>query len=115
MSNLEPTIENITYINEVKAKNSDLVDLGLEPTITLRANQLMSQGKSFKEAVDTAVKEMRGKVDKLKSNVSPTPPPSGALGEGGGNKPLKVPKPEPEETEEQEIARLREEQRKKGL
>ena len=42
LANLNPIIEQNTYIAEVRNKNKDLLEVGLEPAITLRANQLIS-------------------------------------------------------------------------
>lgn len=118
LSNLQPIIEQNTYIAKVKSENKDLIDLGLELSISKRAYDLMQTGKTFSEAVDTAVKEARGKVDKLKSNappVPPTPPPAGAVGESGSNRQPEVTPPPKEETPEDEIKREKERRRKQGL
>jgi len=117
LQNLSPIIEQNTYINEVKTKNNDLIELGLEPSISSRANQLMQSGKTFKEAVDTAITEARTKVDKLKSNVSVpiTPAPKEAVVESGANKQPEPPKPPVEETDEDEIRKEQERRRKMGL
>jgi len=118
LRNLEPLISQNTYINEVKEKNKDLIDLGLEPAITIRASQLIQSGKSFKDAVDAAVSESRIKMDKLKSNtptVPPTPPPPGAVGEGGANRQPEPTPPPKEETPEDEIRAAQERRRKMGL
>jgi len=119
LSNLSPIIEQQTYVNKVKSENQDLIDLGLEAGITLRAGQLIQSGKTFKEAVDNAVLEARKKVDKLKSNappVPPTPPPAGAVGEGEGSLGPPPPPPPPKEpTEADEVKAERERRRKQGL
>lgn len=117
LQNLEPIINQNAYVSKVKEDNKDLMELGLEPSISLRATKLMQSGKSFKEAVDTAVSEAREKVDKLKSNTpkEPTPPPPGAVGEKGANvTPTPTPPPK-EETEQDEIAAAKERRRKLGL
>lgn len=117
LANLSPIIEQNTLIAKVKSENQDLIDLGLEPAITIRANQLITSGKSFKDAIDTAVKESREKMDKIKSNAPlvPTPPPAGATGERGNNK-QPEPTPEPKETTPlDEINAERERKRKSGL
>ena len=93
------------------------MDLGLEPAIGIRANQLLQSGKPFKDAIDTAVKEAREKVDKLKSNTPAAPllPPAGAVGEQGANNlpaPITPPK---EETPEEEIAAEKARKRKLDL
>lgn len=117
LQNLEPIISQNAYVNKVKEDNKDLMELGLEPSISLRATKLMQAGKAFKEAVDTAVSEAREKVNKLKSNTPqvPTPPPPGAVGEKGANvTPAPTPPPK-EETDQDEIAAARERRRKSGL
>lgn len=115
LRNLEPIITQTTYINEVKKANADLIDLGLEPGITLKANQLMQAGKTFKEAVDTAISEARSKVDKLKSVSVPTPPPASAVVESGANKQPEPPKAPVEESDLDEIKKEQERKRKLGL
>jgi len=118
LRNIEPIITQQTFVNEVKAKNQDLIDLGLEPSITLRTNQLMQSGKPFKDAVDVAVAEARAKVEKLKSSnapAQPTPPPAGAVGERGNNAPPAPKPPEVETTMDDEIRAARERRRKSGL
>jgi len=114
LRNLEPLISRQTYVNEVKAKNKDLIELGLEPAISLRTQQLIQTGKGFKEAVDAAVQEARQKVEKLKSNVS-APPPKGAVGEGGSNREPAPPPSVKEKTPEDEIREERERRAKMGL
>lgn len=115
LQNLGPIIEQQTYINEIKTKNADLVDLGLEPTITLRAQQLMNTGKSFRDAVNVAVTEARSKVDKLKSNAPPQPTPPAAVVESGGNA-APAPTPPPKvETQEDEMASRAAKRAKMGL
>lgn len=118
LQNIEPIINQQSYINEVKKNNADLIELGLEISISHRAQQLLQTGKSFKDAVDAAVSEARAKVDKLKSNTPPappTPPPPGGVGEkGSNNEPPPTPPPR-EETPEDEIAAERARKRKMGL
>lgn len=118
LGNLQPIIEQNAYVAKIKQENADLIDLGLEQGISFRASQLMQSGKSFKEAVDSAVKESRDKVKKLTSNSQPTPPPTpppSSIGEIGSNRqPPKV-EPRPEPTEQDEINAERERRRKSGL
>lgn len=115
LQNLEPIISQQTYINEVKKSNKDLIDIGLEPAITLRAQELMSAGKPFKEAVDTAVKEARVKLERIKGSAPPSPPPSGAVGERGANQ-EPTPPPSPKEpTPDDEIRAEKERRRLMGL
>ena len=103
--NLQPAIENISYANEIKAKNADLIELGFEPVISSKVNEYLQTGKfkTFKEAVDHAVKETREKVDKIKSNAPPTPPPKSAMTEDGANKLPETPPPPRQMTQEEEI------------
>jgi hypothetical protein len=117
LQNISPIIEQQAHVSKIKAENQDLIELGLEPSISLRTNQLMQSGKSFKDAADAAVAEARVKVNKLKSNTPqpPTPPPSGSVGEGGANR---QPEPTPApvvETDADEIRKAQEMRRKKGL
>ncbi len=116
LGNLSPIIEQNTLIAKAKEDNQDLIELGLEPAITIRANQLIQSGKSFKEALDISVKETRAKVDKLKSNTPPATPPAGAQAETGANAaPLPPPTPPREKTVQEEIAERNEKRRKQGL
>ncbi len=115
LDNLGPVIEQQTYVAKVKAENADLIELGLEPSIGIRAQQLMQSGKSFKESVDTAVKEAKEKVNKLKSNAPPVPPPPAAVGEQGSNRQPTPPPPPAEITEADEIKAEQERRRKSGL
>jgi len=86
-------IERTGFINKMKDDNKDMIEFGLEPIISLRADQLIRSGKSFKEAVATAVKEQREKFDKIKTPVSPVSPevPSSVRGESGSNPPVEAP------------------------
>lgn len=111
LANLQPIVEQQTYVSKIKAENQDLIDLGLEPAITLRAQNLMKTGKSFKAAVDIAVKEAREKIDKLKK---PSDVPPGAKGEKAANKVSSAPPPK-ELTPEDEIRLEKERRRKLGL
>lgn len=95
-------IEQQAFVTSVRKENQDLIDLGLEPGMELRARQLLSQGKDFKEAVSTAVKEAREKVNKLKQPATPPPPPAGAMGEDGRPGVPPTPPPKQEETLEDE-------------
>lgn len=109
-------IERTSFISKMKQDNSDLMDLGFEPVISFRADQLIRSGKSFKEAVATAVKEQREKINKIKAPVTKSEEPvsSSVRGEGGANPPVEA-KPKAEETlgdEGEERKRLR---AKRGL
>lgn len=115
LKNIEPLVSQQLYVNEVKAKNADLMELGLEPGITLRASQLMQSGKSFKDAVDIAVSEARSKVEKLTNKSVATPPPAGAVGETAANRQPEPPAPQKEMTAEDEINAERQRRRKMGL
>jgi hypothetical protein len=118
LGNLAPIIEQNTYVAKIKSENADLMELGLEPAITVRANQLIRSGKQFKEAVDMAVRESRIKVDKLKSNTPPppiVPPPDGAVGESGNNRQPEPPVIPKDVTPEDELKAERERRRKSGL
>ena len=115
LSNLGPIISQTTYINEVRKNHQDLIDIGLEPQITIRANQLMQSGKSFKEAVDMAVTEARKRVDKIKSNAPPPAPPAGAIAETGANPPPVTPPVPVEKTAQDEVADRFALRAKKGL
>lgn len=92
-------IERTTFITDMKKENKDMMEFGLEPVISMRADQLIRSGKSFKEAVATAVKEQREKFDKIKQPT--TPPvkqevPAGLQGESGASAPI-TPAPKAEE------------------
>lgn len=78
-------IERTTFINKVKDENKDMIDLGLEPIMEQRADQLIRQGKPFKEAILTAVKEQREKFEKIKQPSAPPaqPPATGVRAEEG--------------------------------
>lgn len=110
-------IERTTFITEMKKENKDMMDFGLEPVITMRADQLIRTGKSFKEAVATAVKEQREKFDKIKQPTTPAQTPSvpaGLQGEAGASVPV-TPTPVKEDSlgdEGEERRRLR---AKRGL
>ena len=117
MQNLEPTMNRQMYVTKVKNENTDLIELGLEPHITLRANSLMSSGKQFNEAIDIAVKEAREKVNKIKqvTPTTPTPPPSGAVVEKGANSNPPPTPPVKEMTDEDEMEEQRKRRRAMGL
>lgn len=61
------TVENVVSQRETVAKlreeNKDLIEIGLEMPITVRANELIQQGKSFEEATKTACAEFRKKLE----------------------------------------------------
>lgn len=80
-------------INKLRAENQDLLEIGLEVPITMRANELMQQGRSFDDATQTAVTEFRTRL-KGKLVEKPKQPegktnneeiPAGAKGETGGS------------------------------
>ena len=115
--NLQPAIENNVYAAEVKIKNKDMIDFFGEDFLSIKVAQRLQtkQSATFKEAVDSVVKEYHVKMDSLKSNAPPTPPPPGALGEGGPNKPPEpIPSPK-EETQSDEIVRRQKERAERGL
>jgi hypothetical protein len=116
LSNLQPMIDQSALVQKVRDSNQDLIDLGLEPSITIRANQLINSGKSIKDALDLSVSEARSKVDKLKSKTPsiPTPPPAGSVGEAGSNRQPEPPAPPKEDTEADEI-RAEQDARRKRL
>jgi hypothetical protein len=95
-------LEQQLFIKDIKRENADLIDLGLEPAMELRARQLLSQGKEFREAVGTAVKEAREKVNKLKQPSSSSQPPAGVIGEDGKSGVPPAPKPKAEDPMEDE-------------
>ncbi len=79
-------------INKLRVENQDLLDIGLEIPITMRANELMSQGRSFDDATTMAVTEFRtrlkGKLVEKKSQADEKQKdevPAGAKGESGGS------------------------------
>jgi hypothetical protein len=115
LQNLQPVIENNTYAAEIKSKNKDLMEHFGERALSIEVAASMEKGKPFKDAVDTVVKEFRGRYDSLKSNAAPKPPPPGSQGEDGANKPPVPPPPVPELTQEDEIAARQEARRKRGL
>lgn len=83
-------IDRTTFITKMKDDNKDMMEFGLEPVISMRADQLIRTGKSFKESVATAVKEQREKFDKIKqpTTSTPAPVPSGLQGESGASVPI---------------------------
>ena len=115
--NLQPAIENNVYAAEVKVKHKELLDFFGEDFLSVKVAQKLQTGtaKTFKEAVDTTVKEYQTKMDTLKTNAPPAPTPKAAEAEGGSNK---QPEPTPikkEETQTDELARRAAERAKKGL
>lgn len=60
------TVENVVSqrekVNKLREANKDLIEIGLEMPITVRANELMKQGKSFEDAANTACSEFREKL-----------------------------------------------------
>jgi len=115
--NLQPAIENNVYAAEVKVKNKDLIDFFGEDVLGMKVAQKLQtkQATTFKEAVDSVVKEYRGKMDSLKTNAPTPPPPKEARGEEGGNKTPEPTPPKKAETQEDEIRRRNEERAKRGL
>ncbi len=114
---LEPAIDNITYANEIKSKNKDLLDLFGEKVLSIEVQEMLvtNKAKNFREAVDTVVKTYRERMNTIKSNASPTPAPTAAVVETGNNrKPEPTPTPKPE-TEIDEINRRKKERQLKGL
>lgn len=110
-------IERTGFINKMKEDNKDMIEFGLEPVITLRADQLIRSGKSFKEAVAIAVKEQREKFDKIKQpSTPPAKPevPASVRGEDGNNPPVE-PKPKKEETLDDEGEARKKARAKRGL
>ena len=115
--NLQPAIERNVYVAEVKVKNKDLLEHFGEDVLANRVAKELQINKSitFKDAVDKVVKECREKLNKLKSDVAPEPPPKEAEGETGANKkPEPIPTPKIE-TQEDEIIRRRQERQDRGL
>lgn len=89
---VENMITQREKVNKLRADNQDLIDIGLEVPITIRANELMQQGRSFDEATTTACLEFRNKlkgklVEKTTQPAQKTEPdiPAGAKGEAGGS------------------------------
>jgi len=115
--NLQPAIENNVYVAEVKAKNKEILDFFGEDFLAIKVNQKLQtkQSATFKDAVDSVVKEYRAKMESLKSNVPPTPPPPESQAEGGGNKPPEHISPPKVETQEEEIERRKRERQQRGL
>ena len=114
--NLQPAIENNVYAAEVKTKHKELLDFFGEDFLSVKvAHKLQTSKISFKEAVDTTIKEYQNKMDTLKTKAPPAPTPKAAEAEGGSNK---QPEPAPvkkEETQEDELARRAADRAKKGL
>lgn len=108
-------IERTGFLNKMKDDNKDMMEFGLEPVIAMRADQLIRTGKTFKEAVATAVKEQREKFDKIKAPSTPAPVvPSSLRGEDGSNPPVEQ-KPEAEEALADEGDERKRMRAKKGL
>lgn len=102
------------YVERIREDNKDLIELGLEPAIELRARQLLLSGKDFETAISTAVKESREKIDKIKAPVK-QPVPNGAVGEDGSVKPPVEPKKEPDPQIEDEGSARFERRMRMGL
>lgn len=108
-------IDRTSFINKMKDDNRDMIEFGMEPVISLRADQLIRQGKSFKESVATAVKEQREKFDKIKQPTPIEPViPTGIRGESGSNPPVET-KPKVEETLDDEGEARKRMRYKRGL
>ncbi len=110
-------IERTAFITKMKEDNKDMMDFGLESVISMRADQLIRGGKSFKEAVATAVKEQREKFDKLKQPTASAPAPAvpaGLQGESGASAPV-TPAPKTEEALGDEGEERRKLRLKRGL
>jgi len=91
-----------TYVEQVKAKNQDLADF--EPDIARLASEKMQvERKSYQQAIDEAVTEVRKRVDGfLKKKIGDTPAPKGSQAETGGAAPAieKASNPAPGDTGE---------------
>jgi len=100
---IESAVSNLTFVNELKAKNPDLIPL--EKTIMARTQMLMSEGIAFQQAVNQSVEEIRGAVPKQEAKT-PQPvvatPPAGVRGETGFNQAPIVQKQEKVLTEQEQ-------------
>jgi hypothetical protein len=115
LTNLQPMITNLTYVEKIKSENADLMELGLEPQITARVTQLQQLGKTFQNAVTEAVKESREKVQKIKSDAPIQPSPQGARAEDGSNAEPTPPPAEKEISPQEELNLRQAAQFSKGL
>jgi len=94
---------------KLREQNADLISIpGMEATIGNRIYDLMQQGKTFKDAGELAIKEIRGALEANFKKTEPPKAPSGSQGESGANntpKPATPPAKElsPEDQQQAEI------------
>ena len=105
-------IERTSFINKVREDNRDIMNEATERVVSQRADQLIRSGKSFNEAVATAVKEERERFENYAKTKYPSAPakvevPSSLRGEDGSNPPKEAEAPKETTMDDEGSARLR--------